>query len=505
MSNKKHIDRLFQERFKNFEATPSDTVWNNIRAELDTKKKKRRIIAIWWRYAGIAALLVLLITAGALFFNDADTVITNQVGDTENLDSEELKTRGSDPSIDSHPKTSNTNDAVVESNSGKNALEKTTQNTIKKDSDAVMPSTKTSITGNASSKHKNESRLKTHQNPDENSKLPRAIIKTDRTLLAVQNSENNTKEKNNKPIQNKNKLAQFETNKESEIINNPTKSNTVIAETEQEKKTEIIAENTKENTLTIEEALDKNNDIFEEEEKGDLNRWSITPNAAPVYFSSLGNGSSIDPQFKNNPQSGEINMSYGIKARYAINKKLSIRTGISKVNLGYHINNVIVFQSINSDPNPLQNVNFNTVTTNSVSFVSGDNLSALGAETFTENRKTSIDQDMGYLEVPLEIQYALSNKNFGINLIGGFSALFLNKNEIFSEIDGYRTLLGKANNINKVSYSANFGLGLNYKIFKKIDLNFEPMFKYQINTFNNTSGNFKPYFIGVYTGFTIKF
>lgn len=67
MSNKKHIDRLFQERFKNFEATPSDTVWNNIRAELDTKKKKRRIIAIWWRYAGIAALLVLLITAGALF------------------------------------------------------------------------------------------------------------------------------------------------------------------------------------------------------------------------------------------------------------------------------------------------------------------------------------------------------------------------------------------------------------------------------------------------------
>lgn len=87
----------------------------------------------------------------------------------------------------------------------------------------------------------------------------------------------------------------------------------------------------------------------------------------------------------------------------------------------------------------------------------------------------------------------------------GLALCFLNKNEIFSEIDGYRTLLGKANNINKVSYSANFGLGLNYKIFKKIDLNFEPMFKYQINTFNNTSGNFKPYFIGVYTGFTIKF
>jgi hypothetical protein len=26
-----------------------------------------------------------------------------------------------------------------------------------------------------------------------------------------------------------------------------------------------------------------------------------------------------------------------------------------------------------------------------------------------------------------------------------------------------------------------------------------------MNTFNNTSGDFKPYFIGVYTGFAIKF
>ena len=166
----------------------------------------------------------------------------------------------------------------------------------------------------------------------------------------------------------------------------------------------------------------------------------------------------------------------------------------------------MVFQTLSaSSSSSLQNVEIggNSVVSN-VSIISRDNLSsAKGPDAFASN--TSINQDMGYIEVPLEIQYALTNKKLGVNLIGGFSSLFLSNNEIFSETAGSRTLLGEASNINKVSYSANFGIGLNYKFSKKIDLNLEPMFKYQINTFNNTSGDFKPYFIGVYTGFAIKF
>ena len=108
--------------------------------------------------------------------------------------------------------------------------------------------------------------------------------------------------------------------------------------------------------------------------------------------------------------------------------------------------------------------------------------------------------------MPLEIQYALVNSKLGINLIGGFSSFFLSDNKIYSEAEtGTRTFLGEASNINNVSYSANFGVGFNYQVSKKFDLNLEPMFKYQINTFDNTSGDFTPFFIGVYTGFAIKF
>jgi len=112
---------------------------------------------------------------------------------------------------------------------------------------------------------------------------------------------------------------------------------------------------------------------------------------------------------------------------------------------------------------------------------------------------------MSYFEVPLELEYALVKKRFGINLIGGFSTFILNNNEVVSEFEGRKTLIGTANNINNLSFSTNLGVGLDYKFTKTFKLNIEPSFKYQINTFSDVSGNFKPYIIGVYTGFSYKF
>lgn len=514
MSDKKHIDRLFQERFKDFEATPSDAVWENIEAELNKKKKKRRIIPIWWRYAGVAALLVLLLTIGSTFFNDSDNIEPTQVVDTKNEDIDDSKENDNNALIDSNKKEdgiTEVKEAVANSNTEKEASEK---NKNTKTDDAlknITPLNKNSVAENASSKNKNESKLKTLQNSNKKSNISNIVLNNNPKIAIAENSKNNL----NTDVQNKNNEPQIDINKAKEIINNSEKNKNAVAKVnpndiseESKNENEKIADNAKENEVTIEDILNKNKDIIEEEKDENLNRWSITPNAAPVYFSSLGNGSSIDPQFNNNSKTGEVNMSYGIKASYAVNKKLSIRTGVNKVNLGYNTNNVVVFQSLSSSSSSsaLQNLDAggSSTTVGNVSIISRDNLSSSKSpDTFTSN--TSINQDMGYIEVPLEIQYALSNKKLGVNLIGGFSSLFLNNNEIFSESGGSRILLGEASNINKVSYSANFGLGLNYKFSKKIDLNFEPMFKYQINTFNNTSGDFKPYFIGVYTGFAIKF
>ena len=89
MSDKKNIDRLFQEKFKDFEVAPNDAVWDRINESLPKKKKKRRVIALWWQVGGVAAMLALMLTVGVSVFNNGsneDVPIVN-TKDTDKKDS----------------------------------------------------------------------------------------------------------------------------------------------------------------------------------------------------------------------------------------------------------------------------------------------------------------------------------------------------------------------------------------------------------------------------------
>ena len=486
MGDKKHIDRLFQEHFKDFEVSPPETVWNNIEDKLNQDKKKRRVIPIWWSYAGVAALFLLLLTIGGVYFNNNTEPLPIKVVETENVIT---------PSLNSDElQDSNNNQVAIEND---NAINNNTENQTKNEASNSSPESSVAIT--ASSINKNESTSVLSSN--KKTKTQNILANSNKNQIIASNSEvkndvsvSDKSENLNEAV--KNNSSQVSAEKAKSLVNNASNDNNGIAEVKKDK--------SKENLLTIDEALDKTKDEIVDDKTS--NKWRIAPNAAPVYFNTLGEGSSIDPQFNTNSKTGEFNMSYGINASYAVNDKLKIRSGINKVNLGYNTNNVIVYQSVgvSSSTRSLQNINASSSgnSSDNISIISGENLNS---GSFTPSN-TSINQSLGYVEVPLEIEYALINKKLGINVIGGFSSFFLSDNKIYSEGEsGSKTYLGEANNINNVSYSANFGFGFNYQVSKKIDLNVEPMFKYQINTFNNTSGDFKPYFIGVYTGFAIKF
>jgi len=61
MTDKKNIERLFQEKFKDFEVNPAPEAWDNIAARLEKKEDKKRVFPFWFnaKAAGIAAALVL--------------------------------------------------------------------------------------------------------------------------------------------------------------------------------------------------------------------------------------------------------------------------------------------------------------------------------------------------------------------------------------------------------------------------------------------------------------
>jgi hypothetical protein len=124
---------------------------------------------------------------------------------------------------------------------------------------------------------------------------------------------------------------------------------------------------------------------------------------------------------------------------------------------------------------------------------------------FVHENKGSLKQEIGYIEMPVEMTYAILDKKFGVKIIGGFSTLFLQENRLTLLSDDRDTVLGQANNLNDIHFSTNLGLGLKYTFMKFFEFNIEPTVKYQLNTFSSNSGNFKPYLFGIYSGISYRF
>ena len=512
MSDKKHIDRLFQEKLKDFEANPSDAVWENIHSSLHgEKRKKRRIIPIWWKLGGVAAILLLMLAIGnTVFDNNENNDSRNTVVDTEhNSNNDGLKNNSTDKNVsdeinldsnninlDSNNKVSdnetNSDETLNKtSSSGKNLINSSLNNQSK------IASTKSDLSSKTFNKNSNQQKESSQNNISN-------IINKKKGVVADNSSNPFNSDKNSK------------TKPEENIVPDYLKSASKNAVASSDEKTEDSVnkeEETITNEKTIEDAIAETNTTEEKEKEEKLNRWNITPNVAPVYFNTFGKGSSIDEQFVENSKVGNVNMSYGITGSYALNDKLKIRAGVNKVELGYSTNNVISYTDLDATPSfsfsssasHLKHVSVNHNAENTL-YMSTETLNRNNIPEILNTKETgSLDQLFGFIEIPVEVEYALVNKKFGVNVIGGFSTLFTDKNEVYSVIDGNRMLIGEANNLNDVSYSANLGLGINYNVSDKIKLNLEPTFKYQINTFREASGDFQPYFIGVYTGLSIKF
>ncbi len=538
MGDKKHIDRLFQEKLKDFEVAPVDAVWDRIHDELHKDKRKRRLVPIWWKVAGVAAILALMFTIvdplnwGAFNINPNNGIVDTKKNSSKDSSDDTIENNdlNSNQSTSSSQKNKIiTSQSVVEESSAKN-VETQTRDQITESQKKSYQSQTVHQYLNAGQESKSDvvtiDQIKTSDNsPAKNSSHNKASDVTANKAVAANSKpskvadvvngipQNNAiikttqAEKSStdlEALQNKEQLLEID----KLIQSSQTNSNTTIAKAAN---TETNLKETKPvvDEQTIEDAIAESTQIEEQEEEK-FNRWNVSPNVAPVYFNSLGKGSSLDDQFVDNEKTGSVNMSYGINGSYAVSNRIKIRTGINRVDLGYSTSDVIVYQAAGrvSGGNALntsghislnsENQNTNLLSAKNVNF-------ANAPEILNTTEQVNINQQLGYIEVPMEMEYSLVNARFGLNVIGGFSTLFLNKNEIYSQTDGIDTQIGEANNINDLSYSANFGFGINYSFSEKIKLNVEPTFKYQINTFNDTSGDFQPFFIGVYTGFSYKF
>jgi hypothetical protein len=485
MKKNKNIDSFFKERFSDFEQSPPPEVWSSIKAKLNKEKSERKVIPFWFKTAGVAALLLLLFTLGGKFLL-SEKIQKNEVTTQENTP---LKNTQEPINEDAVVQGQDANTILDTSNSQENANSK---------GNKILQTQKTPsvATSNTTNSLKNKSAQITTD------KTTKQIIKNTNQVVA-KNEKNFTnpvqKSFDNPVVEQSNKEVINE--KSIQNISKDSVQETIVAHQETAKKTSIFD--------AIEEIQENEEKVLQQSK--DNKNWEVTPNFAPIYYSSLSNGSSIDPSFADNPQKSDLTFSYGIQVSYAISNKVKIRSGVNAVNLRYATGDVEVVSAPVAVA--LKSINYGGKQT-VVTVADKGTYTQPSGDTPFENispKSTSgnaeLTQEIGYLEIPLELQYAvLSNKSkLGINLIGGFSTLLLNNNEVYVREGSYKETLGTSNNLSKTSFSTNIGLGINYKFSKKLLFNIEPLFKYQLGTYTDSSVDYKPFYIGVYTGFRFKF
>ncbi len=476
MKQKKNIDQLFKERFAQHEVTPPKRVWDNIQTQLREDKKERVIIPLWWKIAGVAASLILVFSLSNSLLNDTNKSVVEEVPVLEKIEVSpkikknlEINNLGNDTQVAKAPHAIKKKQIISSKKPSQNKLKSTN-----KQNNAVIAA----VIENAPGKKNTASAMKKQKTAPVLSTNNAVATKPDTKSIVVEPSItiNNV------------------------IIVPPTTKIAVVTK-EESQKTSIF------DAIEQQKEIEAKNAVANNEKQKNL--WEIAPNIAPVYYSTLGEGSSIDQSFADNSQNGNINISYGVGVRYALSARLKIRSGVNNVALSYSTGGIELGDGPVSIA--LKNIDYNRSGIVVIAQDLGTFSAQTAAGTFGEvtpkstNGDAFINQNISYYEVPLELSYSVLNKKLGIDIIGGISTLLLGNNEVSVTAGNYNETIGSANNLSGLSFATNIGIGVHYRLSNSFKFNVEPMFKYQLNPYTDSAVDFKPYYVGVYTGLSFKF
>lgn len=230
---------------------------------------------------------------------------------------------------------------------------------------------------------------------------------------------------------------------------------------------------------------------IDEDELLAKNRLEVNPYAQFGYLGSLTGKNLISDQLDMYKTQNKIALTYGAKASYSINDRLKLRSGVGIINLNQETSDVYFLSSQNINNDYLINYNdINILNENQIT-----------AETSSQDKfKGKLNHELRMVEIPMEVEYKITeNKKANLYATTGLSALFVNKNDVYLDDASEKVLFAKATNINDVSFTANAGIKLDYKLSDNLSVNVEPQLKYMVNTIKGNE-NARPYIVGVNAG-----
>lgn len=243
-------------------------------------------------------------------------------------------------------------------------------------------------------------------------------------------------------------------------------------------------------------------------------KWAMNGAAAPTYtYRTL--GKDMDRQQYAN-ESGTVAYSAGLSMEYKAGSRWSVRSGVYLARYGNVSDAQVsgnVYSGIYADYNTSKSISVES-SLGDISSADGevhgslterDQASVLNPGVFASGQVTQL---LDFVEIPVHIRYRLVGQKLGLNLLGGLGANILVGKQAQVEFQSAENpeldnIQFVTSDIRTYNFNGSLGLGLQYKVGRRITFDLEPILKVFLNSVNRSeSKSVYPYSIGIYTGFT---
>jgi len=534
---KKHkIEDIFSS-MEDFSSVPPPELWSQIEEKLDKPKKKKRVV-LWWSAA--ACLLLGLLLPSILHFTASPENIKINNGGLENSNNsvvldKKTNDNSNNRNLDQNKNIGKTTDSLNNNSTRKNqystesgipvqetsVAETNSKNaTNKKDSKYSTPTPANvpnqSVAFQNYSSYEDKSIAKSSSKPilgNNNSKASNKGITEERIAFGKQTKFNSAPKKQlsnsifdeQLTVKNNKNLAfnsvNSSVNKSSSANKNSYNSNAAIAGKNENIRTDkavIIKDDLKLNnslsktdSVQLAELQNLEKGILapekqkeEKEKKNNLidkkERWAVAVFAGVASSENTKNEKTLG-----NVNDSKQSNSFGVKTKYSINKKWAVGSGLKINELGQSVANVSYLTAKSNaffapDSYPVASSN---APAQDYLLISNSTKEALKSENVQTGK---LDQNLRYIEMPLEVSYSVFNKNkASINLnTGGFVGKLISNNV---NLDGHS--IGENMNANDYVYGSTLSSTVQYRVYKKTNVFVEPAMNYYINPLNSQSFN----------------
>jgi hypothetical protein len=226
-------------------------------------------------------------------------------------------------------------------------------------------------------------------------------------------------------------------------------------------------------------------------------------------------------------EKGLTSNSIGLNLNVQMNKKWAVESGVRFARLGQEVHAGVSSEKVyalNSETESFGNVSLKRFSLNNSM---GDINNAHKANSFQNDEfsfgdipKTMVvdfrmdeatgngrmEQHLDYIEVPVTLRYYFVNRNVKLSLSAGVSTNWLIGNNAYLTENGDRQKIGETNGLSAMNWSSHAGVAFSVPVFGPLSFRMEPRINYFLTEINeNFPVKYKPYSFGIYSGIQYTF